>query len=47
LLACPECGERLRPIAFIAEAKVATKILDHLGLDSTGQAIAWPDFDRG
>ncbi len=36
VLACPECGGRLRLIAFIAEPTVARKILDHLGLDSTG-----------
>jgi hypothetical protein len=36
VLACPQCGGRLRLIAFIAEPAVARKILDHLGLDSTG-----------
>jgi len=36
VLACPECGGRLRLIAFIAEPTVARKILDHLALDSTG-----------
>jgi hypothetical protein len=36
VLACPQCGARLRFIAFIAEPAVARKILDHLGLDSTG-----------
>jgi hypothetical protein len=40
VLACPECGGRLRLIAFIAEARVARKILDHLGLDSTGPPAA-------
>jgi len=35
VLACPECGGRLRLIAFIAEPTVARKILDHLALDST------------
>jgi hypothetical protein len=47
VLACPECGGRLRLIAFIAEARVARRILDHLGLDSTGpptaRARAQPD----
>jgi hypothetical protein len=27
-------------IAFIAEAKMAKRILDHLGLDSTGPPVA-------
>ncbi len=40
VLACPECGGRLRIIAFIAEPTVATKILDHLGLASTGPPTA-------
>jgi hypothetical protein len=40
VLACPECGGRLRLIAFIAEARVARKILDHLGLDPTGPPAA-------
>ncbi len=37
VLACP-CGGRLQLIAFIAEATVAKRILDHLGLDSPGTA---------
>src|SRR6266545_1805439 len=36
VLACPECGGRMQLIAFIAESTVAKRILDHLGLDSTG-----------
>jgi len=47
ILACPECSGRLRLIAFVAEARVARRILDHLGLDSTGTpaspARAQPD----
>ncbi len=39
VLACP-CGGRLRLIAFIAEATVAKRILDHLGLDSRGPPLA-------
>jgi hypothetical protein len=35
VLACPECGGRMRLIAFIAEPSVAKQILDHLRLDST------------
>jgi hypothetical protein len=30
----------MRLIAFVAEAKVAKRILDHLGLDSTGSPVA-------
>jgi hypothetical protein len=51
VLACPECGGRLRLIAFIAEATVARRILDHLGFDSTGPPVApardepAPDYD--
>jgi len=40
VLACPECAGRLRLIAFIARPAVATKILVHLGLDSTGSPLA-------
>ena len=46
VLACP-CAGRLQLIAFIAEATVAKRILDHLGLDSRGpppaRAQAPPD----
>jgi len=40
VLACPECGGRLRLIACIAESAVAKRILDHLGLGSTGPPVA-------
>jgi hypothetical protein len=36
VLACPDRGGRLALIAFIAEARVARRILDQLGLDSQG-----------
>ncbi len=39
VLACP-CGGRLQLTAFIAEATVAKRILDHLGLDSRGPPLA-------
>ncbi len=39
VLACPECGGRMQLIAFIAEARVAKRILDHLALDSTGDPV--------
>jgi len=42
VLACPECGGRMKLIAFIAEPTVAKRILDHLGLDSTGPPLAPP-----
>ncbi len=40
VLACPHCGARLKLIDFIAEATVACRILDHLGLDSQGPPVA-------
>ncbi len=40
VLACPECGGRLQIIAFIAQPKVARRILKHLGFDSTGPPLA-------
>ncbi len=40
VLACPECTGRMQVIAFIAQATVAKRILDHLGLDSTGPPVA-------
>jgi len=40
VLACPQCGGRMQIIAFIAQPKVARRILDHLGLDSTGPPLA-------
>lgn len=39
VLGC-SCGGRLQLIAFIAEATVAKRILDHLGLDSRGPPLA-------
>jgi hypothetical protein len=52
VLACPACGGRLQVIAFIAQALVAKRILDHLGLDASGpplsRALAPPElFDSG
>jgi len=38
VLAC-FCGGRLQLIAFIADAAVAERILDHLGLDSHGPPL--------
>ncbi len=32
VLACPDCDGRMQLIAFIAQATVAKRILDHLGL---------------
>ncbi len=40
VLACPECNGRMQVIAFIAQATVAKRILDHLGEDSTGPPVA-------
>jgi hypothetical protein len=40
VLACPECRGRMQLVAFIAEATVAKRILDQLGLDSTGPPLA-------
>ncbi len=40
VLACPDCAGRLKLIAFIAEARVARRILDHLRLDSQGPPVA-------
>ena len=42
VLACPKCGGRMQLIAFIAGPVVAKRILDHLGLDSTGPPLAPP-----
>ncbi len=42
VLACPECGGRLRLVAFIPESEAAKRILDHLGLDATGPPAAPP-----
>ena len=40
VLACPECGGRMKLIAYIAEPTIAKRILDHLRLDSTGPPLA-------
>ncbi len=40
VLECPICAGRLEIIAFIAEAGVAKRILDHLGMDSQGPPLA-------
>src|SRR4030067_633398 len=40
VLACPECGGRMKLIAFIAEPTVAKRILDHLRPASTGPPLA-------
>jgi hypothetical protein len=40
VLACPNCNGRMQLIAFIAQVTVAKRILDHLGLDSTGPPVA-------
>jgi Putative transposase len=42
VLACPQCGGRMELIAFIAEAGTAKRILDHLGLVSTGPPVPKP-----
>jgi len=39
-LECPACAGRLEIIAFIAEAAVAKRILDHLGMDSLAPPLA-------
>jgi len=58
VLDCPQCSGRMELIAFIAEAGVAKRILDHLGLPSTGPPVArspapeetfdpGPEYDAG
>ena len=42
VLACLHCGGRMELIAFIAVAGVAQRILDHLGLVSTGPPAPKP-----
>ena len=34
-LVCPECGARMKVIAFITKHSVVDKIINHLGLDFT------------
>jgi len=40
IVAYPECGKRLRAIAFIAQAAAALRTLDHLGVVSQGSPMA-------
>jgi len=40
VLDCPQCGGRMELLAFISEAGVAKRVLDHLGLPSTGPPVA-------
>lgn len=40
VLECPKCAGRLEVIAYIAEAAVAKRILDHLGMDSQAPPLA-------
>jgi hypothetical protein len=40
VLACPRCQGRMAVIAFISQATVARRILDHLGLDSQAPTVA-------
>ncbi len=42
VLACPRCGGRMELIAFIAEAGIAKRILDHIGLPPTGPPVPKP-----
>ena len=39
VLECPDCGGRLRVIAYIAEENIARRLLEHLGLDATGPPV--------
>jgi hypothetical protein len=40
VLECPACAGRLEVIALIAEAAVAKRILDHLGIASQAPPLA-------
>lgn len=40
VLACPDCGGRLRLIAFVSAPAIAKQILDHLGIDSQAPPLA-------
>jgi hypothetical protein len=40
ITACPECGDRLRVLAFITDPDVTTNILNHLGITSEPFAFA-------
>ena len=52
VLACPDCGGRLRLLATIDDPAIATKILEHLGLEVeppqpvAAAALTWlPGFE--
>ncbi len=40
VLECPRCTSRLEVIAFIADGRVAKRILDHLGIHSQAPPVA-------
>jgi len=40
VLACPVCSGRMKLIAYIGNASVARRILEHLGLPRTGPPLA-------
>jgi hypothetical protein len=42
VLACPDCGGRLRPVATLAEPRVIARILTHLELPLVPPAPAPP-----
>jgi hypothetical protein len=39
VLECPECSGRMELIAFISEGLIARRILEHLGLETTGPPL--------
>jgi hypothetical protein len=39
VLECPDCGGRLRVVAYLAEGKASREILQHFGLDPTGPPV--------
>ena len=51
VLRCARCGGDMKVIGFVSEQEAIRKILDHLGLPSTGPPVAKsrrqpdPDFD--
>ena len=40
VLSCPVCSGRMKLIAYIASSSVARRILEHLGLPTTGPPLA-------